>query len=92
MSDRHSVEMLRLWIAGDEPCCEINLLQRAYQGELDGLDEEVAWGELLAEAVHEIAYSLGYQYGIDYESAIHRILKVMETDLSARISRRTDGS
>jgi len=49
-------------------------------------------GELLAEAVHEIAHSLGYQYGIDYESAVHRMLEVMEMELRARISRRTNGS
>jgi hypothetical protein len=53
--DPHSVEMLRVWVAGGQLHCSLKV--GMYRDGM-GIDEEVAWGTILADAARHIAKAL----------------------------------
>lgn len=55
VQDPDSVEMLRVWVAGGQLHCSLKV--GMYRDGM-GIDEEVAWGTILADAARHIAKAL----------------------------------
>lgn len=67
--DRDSVEMLSAWIANRALHCSIKVgMYRAM-----GLNEETAWGRVLADTARHIANALQAMEGADAQAALARI-------------------
>lgn len=55
VQDPNSVEMLRVWVAGGQLHCSLKV--GMYRDGM-GIDEELAWGTILADAARHIAKAL----------------------------------
>lgn len=55
LQDPNSVEMLRVWVGGGELHCSLKI--GMYRDGM-GIDEELAWGTILADAARHIAKAL----------------------------------
>lgn len=55
LQDPNSVEMLRVWVAAGQLHCSLKV--GMYRDGM-GIDEEVAWGTILADAARHIAKAL----------------------------------
>ena len=55
LQDPNSVEMLRVWVAGGQLHCSLKV--GMYRDGM-GIDEEAAWGTILADAARHIAKAL----------------------------------
>ena len=55
LQDPNSVEMLRVWIAGGKLHCSLKV--GMYRDGM-GIEEEIAWGTILADAARHIANAL----------------------------------
>jgi hypothetical protein len=80
LRDERSVEMLRLWIAERGLHCALNI---GHWGPSSGIEEDVAWGKVLADAIRHIANALHESQGIDPEETVRRIFKALEGELIA---------
>ncbi len=64
VQDPNSVEMLRVWVAGGQLHCSLKI--GMYRDGM-GIDEELAWGTILADAARHIAKAL--QQGGNFNEA-----------------------
>jgi hypothetical protein len=79
LADERSVEMLRVWIAGGGLHCSLKI---GHWEQAKGVDENVAWGKVLADAIQHIANASWESQGIDRSETIGRIFKALESELS----------
>jgi hypothetical protein len=79
MSDKRAVEMLRVWIANGGLHCALNIGH--WQGH-QGVEEDLAWGRVLADAIKHIANALHEKQGIAPEETIRRLFKSLECELA----------
>ena len=79
LTDPKSVEMMRLWIADRRLHCALNI---GYWKRHSGVEEDLAWGKVLADAVRHITNALGEAEGSDAEGTVRRIMKALEAELS----------
>ena len=79
LADERAVEMLRLWIAKGGLHCSLNVghWQRHH-----GIQEDLAWGKVLADAIRHIANALHQDQGIEPEETIRRLFKALEGELA----------
>jgi hypothetical protein len=79
LEDELAVEMLRLWIANRGLHCSLNI---GHWEKLQGVEEDRAWGMVLADAIRHIANALHDSQGVDPKETISRIYKALEVELS----------
>ncbi len=79
LADERSVEMLRVWIANGGLHCSLNIgLWAKHQG----VEEDRAWGMVLADAIRHIANALHETQGSDRAETVGRIFKTLEVELA----------
>jgi hypothetical protein len=79
IADERSVEMLRLWIAGGALHCSLNI---GHWQDASAIEEEEAWGKVLADAIQHIASAIRERQGKDRKETIRRIFKALEDELA----------
>ncbi len=76
-ADERAVEMLRVWIAGGGLHCTLNIGHWQHSG----IDEDLAWGKVLADTIRHLANVLESETGTEPEETIRRVLKALEVEL-----------
>jgi hypothetical protein len=79
LADERSVEMLRVWIANRGLHCALNI---GHWEQAQGVEEDLAWGRVLADAIRHIANALNESQGAEREEVVRRIFKALEAELS----------
>jgi hypothetical protein len=83
-ADERAIEMLRVWIAGGRLHCVLNI---GHWEQFQGVEEDVAWGKVLADAIQHIANALQAQHGIEPEETVRRVFKALEAELTEPTTR-----
>lgn len=86
--DAGSVEMLRVWIAEKQFHCSLKI--GMYRDGM-GVDEESAWGTILADAARHIARALHPADATQEGAALLRILRGLNEELGAPSSNLEGG-
>ncbi|WP_431477773.1 DUF5076 domain-containing protein [Massilia eburnea] len=81
--DAASLEMLRVWIAEKQLHCSLKI--GMYRDGL-GIDEEVAWGTILADSARHIARALHPEDANAEAAALQKILHGLNQELDAPTS------
>lgn len=71
--------MLRLWIAKGKLHCSLNI---GHWESHQGVEEDVAWGRVLADAIQHLANALHERHGIEPQETVRRVLKALEVELA----------
>jgi hypothetical protein len=79
ISDERAVEMLRVWIAKGSLHCSLNI---GHWQRLQGVEEDLAWGKVLADPIRHIANALHEDQGVEPEETVRRIFKALEGELA----------
>lgn len=87
LRDPNSVEMLRVWVAEHKLHCALKI---GMYREMN-IQEEVAWGTILADAARHIAKALSEESEETVESLTHNIMAQFNAELSAPSSPTTGG-
>lgn len=78
VDDANAVEILSAWIAKRGLHCSLKVgMYRAM-----GVDEEAAWGRILADIARHIADALNDMEGADRQTTIARIMASFEKELA----------
>jgi Domain of unknown function (DUF5076) len=80
LADERAVEMLRVWVAEGGLHCALKI---GHWRRHRGVDEDQAWGKVLADAIRHIANALHDEHGTAPEETIGRLLKSLEGELEA---------
>lgn len=83
-TDKESWELLRVWVAEQGLHCSL----KAGVYEAKGIQEEVAWGTILADAARHIADALSSLGLRDSDTALAEIRRHFEAELDAPTSKR----
>src|SRR5258705_8594706 len=78
LADRRAVEMLRVWIANGGLHCALNI---GHWQRHEGVEEDLAWGKVLADAIRHIANAIQEDMGVEPEETIRRLFKELEAEL-----------
>lgn len=78
LADGRAVEMLRVWIADGGLHCTLNIGHWEAQS---GVEEDLAWGRVLADAIRHIANALHADRGIEPGETIRRLFQALEGEL-----------
>lgn len=81
--DAASVEMLRVWVAEKQLHCSLKI--GMYRDGM-GVDEELAWGTILADAARHIARALHPENADEERAALQKILRGLNEELTAPTS------
>lgn len=82
LEDPNSVEMFSVWIAGKAMHCSIKVgMYRAM-----GVDEEAAWGRILADAARHVANALAEIESKDPGAVLGKIRSSLERELDSPTS------
>lgn len=81
--DATSVEMLRVWIAEKQLHCSLKI--GMYRDGM-GIDEELAWGTILADAARHIARALHPEDAEKERAALQNVLRGLNEELNASTS------
>lgn len=84
LRDDDAVEMLRVWIAEGKLHCSLKI---GMYRESMGIEEEVAWGTILADAARHISKGLHSGYGESEEQSLEKIRKNFNGELAAPTSK-----
>ncbi len=79
-----SVEMIRVWLANHQQHIVLNI----GFWEERGIDERAAWGIVLADMMHHIAYAHQAEYGHGPEESIVRMRAAFEAEMESATSDR----
>lgn len=79
LSDKNSVEMLRVWIANRKLHCSLKV--GMYQESMN-IEEEKAWGMILADAARHIAQALESGYSMDSKESLRKIRDAFAKELA----------
>jgi hypothetical protein len=80
LQDPKSVEMLRAWVAGGQLHCSLKI--GMYRDGM-GIDEEIAWGTILADAARHIARALQGDSSQDEKESLARLVTKFNEEVSA---------
>lgn len=83
LSDAASVEMLRVWVAEKQLHCSLKI--GMYRDGM-GIDEESAWGTILADAARHISRALHPEDAEAEETALEKIRHRLNQELVAPTS------
>ena len=83
LRDKSSVEMLRVWIAERKLHCSIKV---GMYRETSDVDEERAWGVILADVTRHVAMALELEYSIDRIECVRKIRQSYLKELDAPTS------
>ncbi|MBA0447255.1 DUF5076 domain-containing protein [Stenotrophomonas maltophilia] len=86
--DESSIEMIRVWIA--ERGLHASLKMGLYEDRPD-IQEERAWGRILADVAQHVADALAVSQGTDRDVAIKAIKAAFNEELQAPSSGRSGG-
>jgi hypothetical protein len=78
--DPNAVEMLRVWVAEEKLHCSLKI--GMYRETMD-VEEETAWGTILADAARHIAIALSSGYDIDEQVALGEIRARFNAELAS---------
>ncbi|WP_071849957.1 DUF5076 domain-containing protein [Duganella sp. HH105] len=81
--DAASVEVLRVWVAEKQLHCSLKI--GMYRDGM-GVDEELAWGTILADAARHIARALHPEDADEERIALQKILRGLSEELAAPTS------
>lgn len=70
LEDENSVEMLRVWIASKKLHCSMKV---GMYRETMNIQEEKAWGTILADVARHLANALESGYGSDAQASLRQI-------------------
>jgi hypothetical protein len=88
-SDADATEMVRYWLANDEP--HVKLLIGMYQDAEDcDVDELYAWGHILRDIAQHVANGLKKSYGWDFNESCDRVAQHFNEAMKNR-SGKLDG-
>lgn len=79
LRDAASVEMLRVWVAEKQLHCSLKV--GMYRDAM-GIDEELAWGTILADAARHISRALHPQDAKAEATALEKILHSLQEELA----------
>jgi hypothetical protein len=79
LADERAVEMLRVWIAAGGLHCTLNI---GHWQRCQGIEEDLAWGKVLADTIRHIANALHEESGVSSEETIRRLFKSLERELA----------
>jgi len=83
LRDEDSVEMLRVWIAERKLHCSLKI---GMYRETMGIEEEVAWGTILADAARHIAMALSSGSGGSELNSLAKIREKFNQELASPTS------
>lgn len=73
--DSKSVELLRVWLAGEQQYVSIRV----------GVwDDPAGWGLMLADLARHVANSYGEERGLDRRKTLHRIRAAMDAEFESQ--------
>jgi|ERR1035437_8090541 hypothetical protein len=78
--DVNAVEMLRVWVAEEKLHCSLKV---GMYREATEIEEEIAWGTILADAARHIAIALSSGYGVDEQIALGKIRARFNEELAS---------
>lgn len=81
--DAASVEMLRVWVAEKQLHCSLKI--GMYRDGM-GINEELAWGTILADAARHVARALHPEDAENERVALQKILRGLNEELDAPTS------
>jgi hypothetical protein len=84
LADEQAVEMLRVWISRGGLHCILNI---GHWQRHQGIEEDVAWGKVLADTIRHIANALHEDQGARPEETIRRHVKALEGELGEPTTR-----
>jgi hypothetical protein len=83
--DHRATEMVRYWLANDEP--HVTLLLGMYADARDcDVDELWAWGHILRDIAQHVANGLQKSHGWDFDESSNKILKHFTDAMKERAS------
>ena len=88
LRDPASVEMLRVWVAEKQLHCSLKI--GMYRDGM-GIDEELAWGTILADAARHISRALHPEDAKAQKIALEKILHNLNEELAAPTSNINGG-
>ena len=88
LQDQNSVEMLRVWVAGGQLHCSLKI--GMYRDAMR-IDEETAWGTILADAARHIAKALQDGGDLNETESLAKLVMKFNDELSAPSSELTGG-
>lgn len=88
LRDTESVEMLRVWVAERQLHCSLKI--GMYRDGM-GIEEEVAWGTILADAVRHIAKGLHPSSTENELAAVSKIFSNLSSELGSPTSELRGG-
>ncbi len=83
LQDPYSVEMLRVWIAAGQLHCSLKV---GMYCDGMGIDEEIAWGTILADAARHIAKALQSGYNINETEALAKLVATLNAEVAVSSS------
>ena len=88
LQDPNAVEMLRVWVAGGQLHCSLKV--GMYRDGM-GIDEEIAWGTILADAARHIAKALRSGGNLDETEILAKVAARFNEEVSAPSSELKGG-
>lgn len=88
LRDPDSVEMLRVWVAEGQLHCSLKV--GMYRDGM-GIDEEVAWGTILADAARHIVKALQDSGKLDETESLAKLVAKFNDEVSAPSSELKGG-
>jgi hypothetical protein len=88
LQDPNSLEMLRVWVAGGQLHCSLKV--GMYRDGM-GIDEEVAWGTILADAARHIAKALQGDGNLNEAESLTRLVAKFNEEVSVPSSELKGG-
>ena len=88
LQDPNSVEMLRVWVAEGQLHCSLKI--GMYRDGMD-IDEEVAWGTILADAARHIAKALQGDSNLNEVESLARVAAKFNEEVSVPSSELKGG-
>ncbi len=85
LNDENSVEMFRVWIAQNKLHCSIKIGMYSE----NNIDEEDAWGTILADCARHITMALSREFGANQEVSIQKIRAKFNAELAEPTSEAT---
>ena len=83
LRDAASVEMLRVWVAEKQLHCSLKI--GMYRDGM-GIDEELAWGTILADAARHISRALHPDDAKAEDTALKKIIRSLHEEFAAPTS------
>jgi hypothetical protein len=88
LKDPNSVEMLRVWVAGGQLHCSLKV--GMYRDGM-GIDEEAAWGTILADAARHIAKALQDGANLNETESLAKLVAKFNDEVSVPSSELKGG-